>query len=343
MSTTLLLLLLSHLSFFRFHVGLAFSCSVSRKRLHRTEDEDAVAQQSTKKRSSRTRREKTGTMRSYNYHPPIAPAPPPVAVPPPAPASADSKIVASSNIALVGKRPVISIHTKGKMSTKGNISGSKKRQQPSQSPHDVLLSILAPSSHSVERSEGATSSSSPSSADTSPTPNASDKKRPTFEKPPEEDIAAYDIESVRAVRASNLERLRELWQNGKSLDACNPFGESLLHMACRRGDYKVVHFMVCEVKVRTDRCDDFGRNPFHDALWTSSPNPELLDLLIDHIEPAMLMAEDVRGNAPFAYARREHQTKWIAFLEERREKLRRLHAACTDAAAVGDGPVKTSA
>ena len=77
---------------------------------------------------------------------------------------------------------------------------------------------------------------------------------------------------------------------------------------------KIVSFLICDVKVRTDRCDDFGRNPFHDALWTSSPCLEVVDLLIDHADPALLLAEDVRGNTPFQYARKEHTSQWINFL-----------------------------
>jgi hypothetical protein len=87
--------------------------------------------------------------------------------------------------------------------------------------------------------------------------------------------------------------------------------------------------LICEVKVRSDRCDDFGRNPFHDALWTSSPNLEVVDLLIDYADPTLLLAEDVRGNTPFAYARKEHTSKWIDFLEQRKTKLQNRVTECT--------------
>jgi hypothetical protein len=52
-----------------------------------------------------------------------------------------------------------------------------------------------------------------------------------------------------------------------------------------------------------------------------------MDLLLEHVDPSMLLAEDVRGNTPFAYARREHDAKWIEFLEQRRGKLRQQHDA----------------
>ena len=105
------------------------------------------------------------------------------------------------------------------------------------------------------------------------------------------------------------------------MDACNQFGESVLHMACRRGYSKIVDFLLREVQVRTDRCDDFGRNPFHDALWTPTPNFDVVDLLIDYADPTLMLSEDVRGNTPFAYARCDHNNQWISFLEKRREML----------------------
>ena len=185
-----------------------------------------------------------------------------------------------------------------------------------QKPADVLRRILSSDSSSGGSSSSAAAASAPQTKQ--PTSHA---KTLTFQKPPEEDVAAYDLETVKAIRANNLDQLRKLWCSGKSMDACNQFGESVLHMACRRGYAKIVEFLLCEVKVRSDRCDDFGRNPFHDALWTSTPNFEVVDLLIDCADPALLLSEDVRGNHPFAYARSDHSEKWIEFLEKRKEKL----------------------
>lgn len=144
-----------------------------------------------------------------------------------------------------------------------------------------------------------------------------------FQKPREEDIAAYDLEAVRAIRAKDIDKLRELHTNGKSLNACNQFGESLLHMACRRGDTSIVKFMIEDAKARVDIRDDFGRNPFHDACWTSTPNYGVMDVLIDAAEPWMLLSEDVRGNTPFDYARREHYAKWVIYLENKKELLQK--------------------
>jgi len=55
-------------------------------------------------------------------------------------------------------------------------------------------------------------------------------------KPTPDQIAAYDMDLVRSVRSGQLERIVEIRSAGKNLDACNRFGESILHMACRRGN-----------------------------------------------------------------------------------------------------------
>jgi ankyrin repeat protein len=150
----------------------------------------------------------------------------------------------------------------------------------------------------------------------------------TFQKPSEQDIADYDLDAVRAIRSRNLEKLKELHEAGKSLNACNQFGESLLHMACRRGDIDTVNYMIQHAGVLINIRDDFGRNPFHDACWTSQPNLDLMSALMEAADPNMLLAEDVRGSTPFDYARREHFEKWNTFLESKKEYLiRRMRLA----------------
>lgn len=83
-------------------------------------------------------------------------------------------------------------------------------------------------------------------------------------------IAAYDMEIVRAVRSSELERLGELKREGRSMDACNRFGESVLHMACRRGSTEMVQFLTHECDLGVNISDDFGRTPLHGTMSTRS-------------------------------------------------------------------------
>lgn len=233
----------------------------------------------------------------------------------------------SNPVPITSKAPVQQtrfLHTKAKTkmsagtkpsTTTSSVANPKAMKQK---PAEVLRKILSSDTLSGESSSFAAGQPASAPQTKQPTSHA---KTLTFQKPPEEDVAAYDLETVKAIRANNLDQLRQLWCSGKSMDACNQFGESVLHMACRRGYAKMVEFLLCEVKVRSDRCDDFGRNPFHDALWTSTPNFEVVDLLIDFADPALLLSEDVRGNHPFAYARSDHSEKWIEFLEKRKEKL----------------------
>mmetsp|Transcript_41373 Transcript_41373/g.61240 ORF Transcript_41373/g.61240 Transcript_41373/m.61240 type:complete len:265 (-) Transcript_41373:98-892(-) len=142
-----------------------------------------------------------------------------------------------------------------------------------------------------------------------------------FTKPTESEMEAYDMEMVNAIRSGDLKKLREVHASGKSLDACNRFGESLIHMACRRGKIDLVTFLIDEAKVRVTRRDDYGRIPLHDATWTSQPNFDVMDKLLATVPPSLLLAKDVRGHTCFDYARREHWGAWVKFLNERKALL----------------------
>jgi hypothetical protein len=134
----------------------------------------------------------------------------------------------------------------------------------------------------------------------------------------DEGIAAFDQDVARAVREKNIPFLRDRKNNGKTLQCSNRFGESLIHMACRRGFTEVVRFFIKEGEVSLRVKDDFGRTPLHDACWSPEPNFELMELLISH-DPDLLMIEDVRGHSPFSYARKHHWGSWKKFLLEKRD------------------------
>lgn len=110
----------------------------------------------------------------------------------------------------------------------------------------------------------------------------------------------------------------------------NRFGESLLHLACRRGRTEMVRFLVEELETPgADYCsprtvltvrDDCGKTPLHDACWTPSPNPELVALILKHC-PEQVLARDVRGNTPFDYVRASDNGLWLRFLWSKRALL----------------------
>ena len=134
----------------------------------------------------------------------------------------------------------------------------------------------------------------------------------------EEQIKAYDVQVIQAVRSQDIDQLRNMHKAGRQLQCANKFGESLIHMACRRGFVDVVRFLVDEAGVSVRVRDDYGRTALHDACWTSEPNEELVEYLIRQC-PELLLMSDKRGNAPFEYVRREHWGQWLKFVLENEE------------------------
>lgn len=72
-----------------------------------------------------------------------------------------------------------------------------------------------------------------------------------FHSPTKEMIYEYKTEIVTAVRSNDVEMARRLYKEGKfKCNACNRFGESILHIACRRGHYGMVQFLIEDVGLR---------------------------------------------------------------------------------------------
>jgi hypothetical protein len=137
----------------------------------------------------------------------------------------------------------------------------------------------------------------------------------------ENDLANYDVDVVSATREEDLQTLSDLYhKQGRSLSCCNRYGESLLHMACRRGFFPIVSFLTQEAGVAIRITDDCGRTPLHDALWNRDCQYATVDLLIRK-DPSLLLMCDKHGHSPFAYARREHWEVWKQFLWDRREHI----------------------
>ena len=143
-----------------------------------------------------------------------------------------------------------------------------------------------------------------------------------FHPPTQEQIDAYTNDAVSAVRSSNLQTLRDIHTtHGPTyLKCCNRYGESLLHIACRRSTSTIVSFLLNEVNVSPNIKDDYGRTPLHDACWRGMPEYDIVELLLKK-EPKLLWCKDVRGYLPLNYARREHWKGWNGFLDDRGREL----------------------
>merc|ERR1711865_1235147 len=66
-------------------------------------------------------------------------------------------------------------------------------------------------------------------------------------KPTQEMIDSYygTPELVNSVRENNFVKVQQLHANKQiTCNACNPFGESILHVACRRGHYEMIKFLI---------------------------------------------------------------------------------------------------
>lgn len=216
-------------------------------------------------------------------------------------------------------------------------------------PTSLLDSSASSSSHSRNSSSSSTSSSSQSSSlqDMSPdsliksilmshhdssSTSADEEKGTTttttlqplheheFLHPTEEQIAAYNTHIIAAVRASDIYALRTMHNNGQTLGCCNRYGESILHMACRRSNPHVVAFLLKEAGVSPRIRDDHGRTPLHDACWRGTPEYSIVKLLLT-VEPRLAFAKDVWGHTPFMYARREHWGAWNEFLDRNRDLI----------------------
>lgn len=153
-----------------------------------------------------------------------------------------------------------------------------------------------------------------------------------FRKPSQDEIDSYGFEVLNAVRKADITFLRKYHSDGNSLNICNRFGESLLHLACRKQLFTVVDFLLNEADVPAEVCDDFGRTPLHDSCWTTEPNFDVVDLILEKC-PDLLLVKDKRGHTPLFYARREHWGKWLRHLGRNITKVlpknRTKFAACT--------------
>ena len=128
-----------------------------------------------------------------------------------------------------------------------------------------------------------------------------------------ENVKAYNI-TAQAAREENLAALDKFHKDGVSLQGCNNYGESIVHIVCRRGSSSIFQYLLNQAKVSMRVRDDFGRTPLHDAAWTDKPNFELVhQLLLD--SPDFLFAKDKRGHLALSYVPHQRWAEWCLFLE----------------------------
>lgn len=137
-----------------------------------------------------------------------------------------------------------------------------------------------------------------------------------FHPPTPEEIDAYKHDVLNAIRNCDIDQLHHFQKNGRPLKCSNRFGESILHLACRKGSLEVVEFLIHKAHVPLQVCDDYGRNPLHDACWTAKTNFALIDLILEGC-PDLLFIKDKRGYTPLSYIRREEWKEWNHYLTQK--------------------------
>ena len=131
--------------------------------------------------------------------------------------------------------------------------------------------------------------------------------------------ASYGIELVRAVRDGDATHLGALLRAGLSRNPCNAFGESIVHMVCRRGRADLLE-VLAGLGASLQVSDDFGRTPLHDACWTALPDFAVVDRLLRR-DPHLLRMCDCRGVAPLAYVKRDNWSRWVEYLASRADEF----------------------
>jgi hypothetical protein len=134
-------------------------------------------------------------------------------------------------------------------------------------------------------------------------------------QPSQRQIDQYDMEVGLAIRSGDLATLERLVkEEGRQMDACNKFGESLIHLACRRGAPELLRFLLAHGG-SLSACDDLGRSPLHDLCWCPHPRWELVKVFLERDEARLFITADKRGWTPLKYVRRAHWPVWRAFFD----------------------------
>ena len=139
-----------------------------------------------------------------------------------------------------------------------------------------------------------------------------------FRPPTPKQVEDYDIALLNAVKTGDLEKLQGMAQQGRQMDACNRYGESVVHISCRRGQAETLRFLLAHGG-KVHMCDDLGRTPLHDACWAKEPVFDCISTILD-ADPELIRMVDCRGASPLAYIRRAHWTEWREFFESKKEK-----------------------
>ena len=132
--------------------------------------------------------------------------------------------------------------------------------------------------------------------------------------PTELQQASYHMYMINLIRKNDLKAFQQIMLSGLvAPNPCNQFGESLLHMVCRRGRCDMLHTML-QAGASIHVVDDFGRTPLHDACWSSETAFDVVRVLLD-LDSRLVSMSDLRGSMPLSYIPKKDYAAWIQFLD----------------------------
>ena len=138
-------------------------------------------------------------------------------------------------------------------------------------------------------------------------------------KPTKKQLDDYTCHFLDAVRLSDTETIKELHKNGTTMNACNKFGESILHHACRRADFRTVELLL-DLGGDINVVDDYGRTPIHDACWRSDSRFDIVTILLTR-ELDLLRRADIRGACPLSYIPENKWRHWCAYFFHQKDNF----------------------
>ncbi|KAH8074319.1 hypothetical protein JL721_1874 [Aureococcus anophagefferens] len=128
------------------------------------------------------------------------------------------------------------------------------------------------------------------------------------------------------------------------MNACNRYGETLVHAACRAGSQRSLAYLLAHGGTLRC-CDDAGRVPLHESCRAGQPCLAIaLRILLEDSRQAHAL--DARGSAPLEYAPPEAWKAWYAFLHEHKQRLRGLvadHPSKAGKGRAGESPQRAAA
>ncbi|GKZ00958.1 hypothetical protein MPSEU_001047300 [Mayamaea pseudoterrestris] len=136
-----------------------------------------------------------------------------------------------------------------------------------------------------------------------------------FLKVTPEMISSYDVALMTAVRTNDLATMQRFHDEGRNLQCCNRFHESILHTAARRGCTDIMSFLLHTAKLDLKVVCDSGRTPLHDSCWTGRPNFDVVTMILEAC-PDFLLISDNRNFTPLDYIPKEAYQEWCDFLTE---------------------------